>query len=171
MNPDLFDIEHLKTFGMWPNTSLISFSMSPYLKRMRADKLALLLVDDLKGENASYFLENNSKIIKINMINKYDDTTEEYKNLFDRNTQSFKGKIDLGISKDKKRDIVCIEKSSCTEENLELYYNNVKSGGIFCGNGHDLNNVKSALLNFRHKVKIGTPIQVCHRTTWFWIVR
>jgi CTP synthase (UTP-ammonia lyase) len=171
MDPELFDIEHLKTFGMWPNTNLISFSIGNYTKRMREDKLAMLIVNDLKGENAYNFLENNNKIIKINIVNKYDDTTEQYKRMFDDNTKSFKGKIDFGISKDKRRDIVCIEKSSCTEENLELYYKNVKSGGIFCGNGHESQSVKSALKNFRHKIKIGTPIQVCYTTTWFWYVR
>ena len=172
-NPEFFDIENKKLFGLWPHDQLISKGMNPYLRRVRQDKLAMLIVGDLNGESTYDFLSENDKIIKANVVNIYDDTVESQtmKDLFAKNTDKFKGKIDKGISKDKQRDIVCIDKSDCTVANLELYYSNVKQGGIFCGNGHDLTEVKTALSEFRRKVKIGTPIQICHKTIWFWYVR
>lgn len=172
-NPEFFDVENKKLFGMWPHDQLISKGMNPYLRRVRQDKLAMLIVGDLNGESTYDFLSENDKIIKANVVNIYDDTVESQtmKDLFTKNTDKFKGKIDKGISKDKQRDIVCIDKSACTAANLELYYANVKQGGIFCGNGHDTTEVKTALTEFRRKVKIGTPIQVCHKTIWFWYVR
>ena len=167
MNPEFFDIEEKKTFGMWPHDQLISVGINPYIKRIREDKIAMSIVGDLRGESTIHFLENNAKIVKINVVN-FDET---YKSIFDKNTNGHKSRIDFGLSKDKKRDVVCIDKDACTPENLELYYQNVKQGGIFCGNGHETTEVKEALSQFRRKVKIGTPIQVCHKTIWFWYVR
>jgi hypothetical protein len=167
MNPEFFDIETKKTFGIYPHDQMISIAMTPYLKRMRQEKIAVAVIGDVLGESVVDFLENNAKIAKINVVNS--DTG--FKSVFDTNTKPFKSKIELGLAKSKQRDVVCIDKSSCTIENLELYYQAVKSGGIFCGNGHETSEVKEALTQFRRKVKIGTPIQVCHRTIWFWIVR
>jgi len=169
MNPEFFDIEEKKTFGLWPHDQLISVGINPYIKRIREEKIAIAIVGDLRGESTVHFLENSSKIVKINVINNY--TEEHLKTIFNKNIECYKSKIDFGLSKDKKRDIVCIDKDACTAENLELYYQNVKQGGIFCGNAHDSSQVKQALNEFRRKVKIGTPIQVCHRTIWFWYVR
>jgi ribosomal protein L7Ae-like RNA K-turn-binding protein len=169
MNPEFFDIEEKKTFGLWPHDQLISVGINPYVKRIREDKIAMAIIGDLRGESTVHFLENSSKIVKINVVNNYAE--EHLKELFNKNTEGYKSKIDFGLSKDKKRDIVCIDKDACNPENLELYYQNVKQGGIFCGNGHDSIEVKQALNDFRRKVKIGTPIQVCHRTIWFWYVR
>lgn len=170
-DPDFFDVEQKKLFGLWPHDQLISRGMNPYIRRMKQDKVAMLIVGDLKGENVYDFLSENEKIVKINVVNLYDSTTENLRGAFKKNTESFKGKIDSGISSDKKRDIVCIDKSSCNLETLELYYKNVKSGGIFCGNGHDAQSTKDVLTEFRRKAKIGTPIQVCYKTIWFWYVR
>lgn len=169
MNPEFFDIEEKKIFGIWPHGELISMGINPYIKRFREDKIAIAVVGDFRGENAVHFLENNPKIVRLNIV--ANNTDETIKTIFNKNIEGFKSKIDLGLSKDKKRDVVCIEKNSCTADNLELYYQNVKPGGIFCGNGHDSDVVKNALFQFRRKVKIGTPIQVCYRTIWFWIVR
>jgi hypothetical protein len=169
MNPEFFDIEEKKTFGLWPHDELISVGINPYIKRIREEKIAMAIVGDLRGESTVHFLENSSKIVKINVVNNYAE--EHLKTIFNKNIEGYKSKIDLGLSRDKKRDVVCIDKDACTAENLELYYQNVKHGGIFCGNAHDSIQVKQALNEFRRKVKIGTPIQVCHRTIWFWYVR
>lgn len=167
MNPEFFDIEEKKMFGIWPHDQLISVGINPYIKRIREEKIAMAIVGDLRGESTVHFLENNPKIVKINVVN----VGDTHKSIFEKNTEGYKSKIDFGLSKDKKRDIVCIDKDACTIDNLELYYQNVKQGGIFCGNGHDTIEVKQALNEFRRKVKIGTPIQIAHRTIWFWYVR
>lgn len=169
MNPEFFDIEQKKTFGLWPHGDLISMGINPYIKRIKEDRVVMAIVGDLRGEDVFNFFENNPKIIKFNVVNKYDD--ENLRTIFNKNTSAHKSKIGFGLDKDKQRDVVCIEKSSCTLDNLVLYYNNVKSGGIFCGNGHDDQQVKSVLTEFRRTEKIGTPIQVCHRTIWFWYKR
>lgn len=175
MNPEFFDIEEKKVFGLWPHDQLISVGINPYIKRIREEKIAMAIVGDLRGESVVHLLENNPKIVKLNVINNYPDQDPKsvfsLKSIFNKNTEGFRSKIDFGLSKDKKRDVVCIDKDACTVENLELYYQNVKNGGIFCGNGHDTEQVKKALTEFRRKVKIGTPIQIAHRTIWFWYVR
>ena len=43
MNPEYFDIENLKMFGMWPHQSFISRGISPYIKRIRKDKVSVHL--------------------------------------------------------------------------------------------------------------------------------
>ena len=172
-NPELFDIENKKLFGLWPHNQLMSKGINPYIKRIKQDKIAMLVVGDLLGESVYDFLSENDNIIKMNVVNVYENTENDdaLKELFLKNTSTFKGKIDKGISKDKLRDIVCVEKTSCTLDNLELYYKNVKPGGIFCGNGHESPEVKLALLDFRRNNKIGTPISVANRTIWFWYKR
>ena len=170
-DPEYFDIDQKKTFGLWPHDQAISVGMNPYIRRMKHDKIAMLVIGDLRGEYINDFLTENDKIVKVNVVNIYNEDTEILKDVYKKNTDKFKGKIDLGISKDKHRDIVCVDVSACTVENLELYYNNVKSGGIFCGNGHDKQSTKDVLTEFRRKVKIGTPILVCYKTIWFWYVR
>jgi len=172
MDPELFDIERKKLFHLWPDADSISYSIIPYVKRIKKDKLALVIVNDLKGENSVDFLNNCDKIVKINVANQYDDSnpnTEAMKELFDVNTSKHK-EIQKGFEI-KDRDVVCIEKSACTVEKLELYYKAVKSGGIFCGNGHDTTAVKQALNTFRRNNKIGSPILISNRTTWFWYKR
>jgi hypothetical protein len=169
MNPEFFDIEEKKIFGIWPHDQLISIGINPYIKRIREEKIAIAIVGDVLGESAVHFLENNSKIVKINVINNHTD--ENLKATFNKNIEGFKSKIDFGLSKDKQRDVVCIDKTACTLDNLELYYQTVKQGGIFCGNGHETEEVKATLNQFRRKTKIGTPIQVANKTIWFWYVR
>lgn len=170
MNPEFFDIEQKKLFGIWPHADLISYGINPYVRRIRQDKIVMAIIGDLLGEDVFCFLESNpTKIAKINVVNKYDDET--LRNVFNKNTADYKSKIGFGLDKDKQRDVVCIEKNACTQDNLMLYYNNVKSGGIFCGSGHDTNEVRQTLTEFRRQQKIGTPIQICHRTIWFWYKR
>lgn len=172
MDPELFDIERKKLFHLWPDVESISYSITPYIKRLKRDKLALVVVNDLKGENSVDFLDNCDKIAKINVVNNYDDLNPDVdtiKELFNQNTSKRK-EIQRGFEI-KERDVVCIDKSACTVENLELYYKAVKSGGIFCGNGHNEHAVKEALSNFRRTNKIGSPILIANKVTWFWYKR
>jgi hypothetical protein len=169
-DPEFFDIEQKKLFGIWPHDQLIAKGISPYVKRIKKDKIAMLIVGDLKGESINQLLTYNNNIIKVNIINTW-QKDDPIKSVYDKNIELFKTKIDKGISKDKKRDVVCIDSSACTLDNLELYYQNVKPGGIFCGNGHDSQEIKDVLTSFRRKNKIGIPIQVSFKTVWFWYTR
>lgn len=168
-DPEFFDIEQKKLFGIWPHDQLIGRGLLPYIRRMKDDKLAGLVVGDHKGENIYDILTNGpEKIVKLNVVQ--DETTFEdnLRELFGKNTSIHKKRIEFGISDDKKRNFVFIDKSMVTEENLEKYYNNVKSGGIFCGNGYELETTKEVMRRFRRKNKIGIPILVCFTNIWFW---
>lgn len=171
-DPEFFDIETLKSMNMWPNESLVSRGIIPYLKRIRQDKIAVAIIGDLKGENAVDIVINVPKVVKINLHNDYTNNpnAEILKSVLSKNISSHKSIIDPNFSK-KERDVICFDKSSCTVDNLKLYYDCVKSGGIICGNGHEVKEVKEALVQFRRECRIGTPIQVSYLTTWFWYKR
>jgi len=171
-DPELFDIETLKNMNMWPNQELISRGIIPYIKRIRKEKIAIAIIGDPKGENAVDILDNTNRIVKINIVNNYGDSpnAEVLKSVFSKNTERYKNIIDLGFGK-KERDVICFDKSACTVENLVQYYDCVKSGGIVCGNGHNTEEVKKSLTEFRRTNRIGTPIQISYLTTWFWYKR
>ena len=168
MNPEYFDIENLKMFGMWPHQNFISRAISPYAKRVRKEKVSILIVGDNKGEQCIDFLDLcNDKIQKISVITNGDD--ELIKAIFAKNTKGRDEIVDTNL--EDTFDIICINEHSCTEETLKKYYDLLPSNGIFCGNGHETNKVKEALTNFRRNSKIGTPIQVANRLVWFWYKR
>jgi hypothetical protein len=176
MNPEYFDIENLKIFGMWPHQSFISRGINPYIKRINKDKVYIAAIGDLKGESIVDMLDNcGDKIEKIYVINKYEgDDADLVKSIFTKNTKNVKGKLvfkkdiqDLN-GKDYLMDVVCVSDTSCTIDNLVLSYNITAANGIFCGNGHEADKVKVALNGFRRQEKIGTPIQVSNRSIWFW---
>jgi len=168
MNPEYFDIENLKMFGMWPHQSFISRAIAPYAKRIRKEKVSILLVGDNKGEQCIDFLDLcDDKIQKISVIRNSDD--DLVKAIFTKNT---KGRDEItDAHSEESFDIICIDEHSCTEEILKKYYDLVPSNGIFCGNGHETKKVKEALTSFRRSSKIGTPIQVANRAVWFWYKR
>ena len=171
-NPELFDIETLKSLNMWPSETLVSRGIIPYLKRLKQDKIAIAIIGDLKGENAVDIVTNVPKVVKVSLHNDYSDNTdaEELKSVLSKNIKDHKSIIDPSFSK-KERDVICFDKSSCTLDNLKLYYDYVKSGGIVCGNGHEFDDVKIALTQFRRECRIGTQMQISHLTTWFWYKR
>lgn len=167
LDPENFNIKQKKEFGMWPDASLMSQAMIPYIKRMRTESVTMLIAGDKKGENIADFAENVKKLSKITVLNK--DSTEEDKNVFAENTAGL-----TNLSYDvigEPVDIVCVADNACTEENLVLIYEAVKHGGIFCGSGHDTTKVKEELNKFRRHTKIGTPIMVANRVIWFWYKR
>lgn len=175
MNPDLFPITQLKEFGLWPNTNLVSRGIIPYINRIRKDRVKITVVGDLKGETTADILENCSNVFRIYSINDYSSCKEPevYKELFDTNTAQHTQKIRQ--KSDRESDVVIIESSSmprsCSSDELRIYYDLVKHGGIFCGNGHDMKNVKDDLNKFRREAKIGTPILISNLHVWFWYKR
>ena len=170
MNPDFFEIDRLIPLGMWPRSTMTSRGLIPYVNRMasREEKIKITIVGDLKGESVVDLLENCPKIFRVYVVNEYEDNEEgqKLKKLFDKNTEKYKDKIKFMA--DRQSNFVCIERESCTPENLEKYYSLVRIGGIFAGNGHEYVDVKESLGKFRRDVKIGTPVLISNRATWFW---
>jgi len=165
MNPEYFDIENLKMFGMWPHQSFISRGITPYIKRIRKDKATVLFVGDNKGEQTIDLLDLcGDRLQKISSIRDSDDELIEA--IYKKNTKGRDEIVDTNL--EESFDVVCINEHSCTEETLSKYYDLVPSNGIFCGNGHETVKVKQALTNFRRSSKIGTPIQIANRSIWFW---
>jgi hypothetical protein len=166
MNPEYFDIENLKMFGMWPNGLMLSKGIVPYIKRKGTD-LKINMIDDMKGENTFDILENCPNVKKVYLYNSITD--ENYEKALKSNLKGFPGnKINTRKLADD-ADFVCVHRSSCDPDKLKVYYDQLKSGGIFCGSDHDTDQVKVALTSFRRSNKIGTPIQISNRTIWFWI--
>jgi len=167
LDPENFTVAQRKEFGMWPDANMISRAMIPYVKRIRSESVSVLIAGDKKGENIVDFVDNVSKISSITVLNK--DSTDNEKNVFDQNTKDI-SIISYDVLKDPV-DIVCVVDNACTEENLMLLYEAVKSGAIFCGNGHETSKVKEELNKFRRHTRIGTPIMVANRAVWFWYKR
>ena len=172
MNPEHFDIETLKSIGMWPNANLISRGIAPYIRRLKKEKVSVIFVGDKKGEQVADLIELcGDKIEKVCVVNDYEgDDAEILKSLFKKNTVKYADKITTQVMMNEGDvfDVVCIDEFSCNKENFLLTYSFVPSNGIFCGGGHETNTVKSALNEFRRGEKIGTPIQVSNRAIWFW---
>jgi hypothetical protein len=169
-NPEFFEIEQLKAMGMWPNSTMISRGIIPYVNRLRNDKIKITIVGDIKGESTYDILENCPKVFHVHTVNDFNiEDGELYKNLFTANIKSHKEKVKF--RDDRESDVVCIDQRVCSVENLVKYYELTKSGGIFCGNGHEITNVKEQLGLFRRQVKIGTPIMISNRSVWLWIKR
>lgn len=180
MDPELFTIQQNKEMAIWPTSGLVAEGLWPYIKRMRKDKVAILDVGVMKGENAYRFFERDThpqkkKIDKIRGVVSY---SEEYKKthpaeflsnllkILDKNMKT-ENKFEL-LSSDEDFDIVCINSDSDLSNNLEKYYPRLQAGSIFCGNDHSSPKVKEALSLFRRKNKIGTFISISHGC-WFWV--
>ena len=170
MNPEHFDIENMKLFGMWPHTNLISRSIVPYINRLAKEKVNVVVEGDFKGESVADMLDNCKKINQIFVHNKYTgDDADLLQAIFKKNTKPYSDRIVYETTE--QADVVCINDTACTPEILEMGYASTPSRGIFCGNGHDTAKVKQALVDFRRSNKIGTPIQVCNASIWFWYKR
>jgi hypothetical protein len=167
LNPDLFSIEQAKGMGMWPPSDIVAHGILPYIKRMKTDHITILDVGTMKGENI-YMLSELEKVDTVVGIESFAEPNPEYTNLLKKNlVNNTKFEIVDAVNKDDLFDVVCIHSRSELEKNLRLYYNYVKSNGIFCGNDHHLPHVKDALHKFRRETKIGTPINVSNGC-WFW---
>jgi hypothetical protein len=170
LNPDLFSIEQAKGMGMWPPSDIVAHGILPYIKRMKHNNIHVLDVGVMKGENAMYLLEKDEgKIDEVYGIESFASgkSVPEYEKLLHENTKNESRFVLWDNSISGPFDVVCIHSNSAIEDALPLYYNMVKSNGIFCGNEHHLPHVKDALFKFRREAKIGTPINVSN-SCWFW---
>jgi hypothetical protein len=173
MDPDFFEIDRQIPLGMFPRSTMTSRGIIPYVNRManREEKIKITVVGDLKGETVVDLLDNCPKIFRIFVVNEYTDSEDDkkMKKLFEVNTEKYKNKIKF--MSDRQSNFVCIENRACTVENLKKYYSLVRVGGVFAGNGHEYDHTKIALSEWRRAEKIGIPILVSNRATWFWYKR
>jgi len=180
-DPTLAPIEQKKTFGLWPpSKDNIADSLYPYIKRMKQEKVSILLVGDDYGEYAIRFLELDTanKIEYIHHSKSLGVSDEELKNRFEvreQNVKDFKTeKVVHPNAINKEYDIVFIDGETMRvidDPIIKAFYDAVKSHGIFCGNDHHKTYVKDNLFKFRRDNRIGTPIHVSNRLCWFWIKR
>lgn len=170
MDPELFSIAQAKEVGLWPPGNIVAHGVLPYILRLKTNNLAILDVGCMKGENAIYMLEKDTKlkIEKIYGIVSVEEGKQDYKDILKQNTKD-NTRFTLNY-KDQPVDVVCIHSQSDLDNTLEKYYDKVKSHGIFCGNEHGTIRVREALGRFRRNKKIGTPINVSN-DCWFWYKR
>jgi hypothetical protein len=184
-DPTLMPIEEKRIMGMWPpSKDNIADSLYPYVKRMKDEKVKILLVGDVMGENAVRFLEldNSNKIEYINLwkgeLRYLPDHLAQFNDALNKNLKQYSEKIVFPDALQKKYNLVFVDSEELNTDNKDLQiaqlvdaYKRVEQGGIICGNNHHKDYVKLALSNFRRSEKIGTPIQVSNRLCWFWIKR
>ncbi len=177
LNPELLSITQSKQMGMWPNGNTVADQMYPYVKRMKEPTVKILDIGDPKGENVYRFLEldQKGKIESIDVVQRFlaKSMSAELDILRGENLRSCPSKEKVHLNTEKKvghYDLVCVNSESGLDTTLDMYYNSLKSGGIFCGNNHGHHPVKEALVAFRKKNKIGTPILTAF-DVWFWYKR
>lgn len=171
MNPELFSIIQSKDMGIWPPSDLLGIGIWPYVKRLKRDKLKILDVGCMKGDNAAYFLELDAETNKIDKI--YCEQSKTFPvgvdEVFKLNSKSL-DKITTG-SYDGQYDVVCVHHSlEKLDSELKTAYDKLSVGGLFCGSEHNRQEVKEALGKFRRDNKIGVPILISYNS-WFWIKR
>ena len=176
LNPELLSITQSKQMGMWPNGNTVADQMYPYVKRMKEPTVKILDIGDPRGENAYRFLEldQKGKIDTIDIVQVFlsKPLSAELDALRAENLKAC-GPKKVHVVTEKKvgyYDLVCVNSESGLDTTLDMYYNSLKSGGIFCGNNHGHHPVKEALVAFRKKNKIGTPILTAF-DVWFWYKR
>lgn len=166
-DPEFFDIEQLKAFGIWPSEKMVAHNMIPYLKRMRKPDIIILEVGSKKAEDAVGFLEKCDFIKTVYLAVPNPDPN--FKPALNKNISGFKNKILFNDDIPNDSIDLAIFDSDCNLELLlEKYYPVVRKGGIVCGNDHDTLRVKASMPAFRKKNKINTPLNVVSRTVWFW---
>jgi len=173
MNPETFDVQKLKLFGMWPPANLIAADIMPYIRRMKVDNVTIGIFGDTRGENVVAFAENNESK-KINKIYWTDYPGTE---ICKSNLKSAEENVPNIITDN--RDIlekalhICVIDSSFFDRVdidtiLPRMYESVKDGGMFVGGGHDNESIKAKVKLFRQQLKITAPISVVNRHIWFW---
>jgi len=167
-DPELFTVQESKMMGIWPPSDIVSHGLLPYIKRLRVDKVSILEVGVHKGENAIQMLSNDERE-RIGMIYGIFYGDKKIKEILQKNTAN-ESRFSMDVPNED-FDVVIIN-SECKNltGKMEKYYNKVKSNGIFCGNNHDKKHVKEALVDFRRRCKIGTPILVSNGS-FFWYKR
>lgn len=162
-DPDFFDISTLKQMSMWPSEKMVSKELVPYLRRMKMNEIKVLEVGIKKGENAVDLYDrcDRIKFYGIEQNEKYKEVLN--KNISQQNYFSMIDNVDNDVF-----DAIIFDGDCNLEIMFEKYYNNLRKGGIICGNDHDKMHVKAAIMTFRRRNKISAPIHIASGTIWFW---
>lgn len=167
LDPEFFTVKQSKEMGIWPPGDTIVYGVWPYIKKLKKEKLDILVVGIEKGDLAIHLLETdaNNKINKIYGVEQNDKYSDVLK-------QNIKNEPRLSLDYDGSNADVVVMNSALSnlDELMEKYYEKVNHSGIFCGNDHGNSKVKTALTVFRRTSKIGTPINPSNGC-WFWWVR
>lgn len=167
-DPDFFTIDQAKKMNIWPPSELIANGLYPYIKRMKEDKVTIIEVGVLKGENIYRFLELDKENNKIAHIHGHTiSCPKEYNEIRATNLKDVGfDKVTLSMGPEKV-DVVCIDYRALLDTVLKSYYHNVKVGGYISGNNYSNPDVRNAIKQFRSDNKIGSPILLA-KETWFW---
>lgn len=166
LDPNAMTIEQKKTMGLWPEPTLAAHGIIPYARRLTKRQnrpLRVLDIGTMRGENV-VFLNDQLDVEYFCVI--HSNSTPQIKEIYAKNTAHLSNIMEDFPKQE--FDIVCIDAHSNLDKMLPKYYNYTRSGGIFCGNEHELVPVKEALGKFRRSSRIGTPINVSNEC-WFWI--
>lgn len=170
MNPDEFDIDTMKMFGLWPHGNLVSRGIAPYLRRMPSEKITIALMGDYKCENVYDFQELLGN--KIEAFHYYDTMHPDFATQFAANQKNVTLPFEnRAFNSDVKGvDVFCLCSKNVTVDQLYFALVRVKEGGIIAGAFHDQEEVAKTLNIFRRQYKIGTPINISNQNIWFWFV-
>jgi hypothetical protein len=179
IDPSLQSIEEKRKIGLWPpSPDCIADSIYPYIRRMKKASVNILDVGTFLGETAYRLLELDT-IGKIEKITSFPTLRDAFvRPKAEQNLKGTRAEILVHVP-DIKFDVVMINSEveqvrapDCSlDGTMKIFYNMLESGGIFCGNEHDKTPTKEALGKFRRTSKIGTPILISNKTTWFWVKR
>ena len=177
LNPELLSITQSKQMGLWSPGGLPSFGITQYIKRLSKPKITILDVGVKRGENAYYLFETDTQN-KIEKICGVEYPEDDFGSLIKENLSAWNDrffiKSDQMESDQEKFDVVCVNTTDLSDNDLDKYmnkyYDYVSSGGIFCGNNHSTVKTKEALSRLRRTKKIGIPINVSF-DSFFWYAR
>lgn len=171
LDPELFPVDKAKEMGLWPPGDAVAHGVFPYIKRLKVDKVKILDVGCMKGENAVYMLELDvdNKIERIDL--EVSGGSKEFADVLSTNISGNDRLSTFNSGQTDEYDVVCIH-ANCKNlpKTMRKFYHRLKPNGIFCGNDHGATRVKDALLEFRREDRIGTPINVSNGC-WFWYKR
>lgn len=169
-DPETYTVKEKLTVGMWPpSIDNVADSMMPYVNRMHGP-VKILIVGTFNGEAAYRFLELDEKK-KIGEIVSLSITDDEipFAITAEKNLQGKNVKLQVTIPETELFDLVFVnsEVKMPLDSLYKKYYNNVKMGGILCGNNHQDEKVREYLGVFMQENKLGLSLNISNRTVWF----
>lgn len=185
-------ITQMKEEGNWPLPWTSALGLVPVLQGLGRD-LVGCEVGVSYGFNLVYFLENLPTITKVYAVDPYlpyddgpgglvtQDVIDKVKELFLLNIEPNKDRVKfvnltsieaVSYIPDHSLDYVFIDGDHSYKAvtlDIRIYFNKVKSGGIFSGHDFHLNDVRQAVHEFRDKLNITDELKVVENNTWYWV--
>lgn len=167
-------VEELKREIPWPPETLSTKNFRPYVQRLSDDQILGIQIGSERGESAYYLLESIPKLYLTIIEATPDKLTYD-------NLEVFGGRSTIvnmepeeaeGMYENNKFDFVFIETKLPYEKMkklFNLYYPNIKSGGIIGGVDYNTEPVYDSVTDFRKKNKQTQPLHVIGTgRNWFW---